>query len=227
MLPSRGRTEQIQRIADVMSGFDIVGLQETDAGSYRTNGIDQIEQLAMLAGHSEHSFLLNRNMGRLAQHGIAITGNRSPSRIEHHALPGRVRGRGVIFAEYGQGDDALCVAVTHLALSRHARVLQLEWLAARLARYRHVILMGDMNCEPFELANSALGEIGLYVRRDQTPPMTYPSWRPRRCIDHVLTSETLAIRRSWIPSGGYSDHLPIAAEIILPAPLHWLCSKVQ
>lgn len=224
VLPSSSRDVQLGRIAATMSGFGIVGLQEADAGSIRTRGMDQVEYLAKLSGYENHSFLLNRNMWQVARHGIAVTSKHPPTRIEHHALPGRIKGRGVIFAIYGEGDEALCVAVTHLALSRNVRSLQMGWLAEQMSTYRHLIFMGDMNCEPIELQRSALSRIGLEVGSQDDLPMTYPSWRPKRSIDHVLTSESLPIRKVWVPEGARSDHLPLAAEVMLPESLHWLSS---
>ncbi|MEE8285943.1 MAG: hypothetical protein V3R72_04550 [Gammaproteobacteria bacterium] len=44
------------------------------------------------------------------------------------------------------------------------------------------------------------------------------SWWPRGRIDHILVTPEIRIRRSFVPPWHYSDHLPIAMEVILPAP---------
>lgn len=224
VLPSRRRMAQLDRIAGLMAGFDLVGLQEADAGSFRTRGDDQVRYLCDRAGHDHHSFLLNRNYGRIAQHGIALTGRRAPVAVEQYALPGRVRGRGAIFAEFAMTSGRLTVVVTHLALVRRDRDRQTAWLAQHLRGASPAILMGDFNCSIEELIDGPLGRLGLCsmeeeAARRELRPHTYPSWNPQRAIDHVLVSPDIGFRRMWIPEGGMSDHLPVAAELLLPAPL--------
>ena len=51
----------------------------------------------------------------------------------------------------------------------------------------------------------------------ETPPPTFPSWKPRRAIDHVLLSRPLALARLETLPALRSDHLPLAADILLPA----------
>ena len=48
---------------------------------------------------------------------------------------------------------------------------------------------------------------------------TYPSWRPRRRIDHILVTPEIRIRRSFVPHWRYSDHRPIAMDVELPEPI--------
>ncbi len=43
--------------------------------------------------------------------------------------------------------------------------------------------------------------------------------RPRRRIDHILVTPEIRMRRSFVPPWHHSDHLPIAMEVILPAPI--------
>lgn len=220
LLPTRRRSQQLARIAELMSGFDLVGLQEADAGSYRTGGIDLLAYLCERSGHRHHSFLLNRDYGRVAQHGIALAGHLRPTEVVRHALPGRLRGRGVIIAHYGLGVDALVVAVTHLALSRRTRYLQMAWLARRLESARHLIVLGDLNCSMEEILDGPLGSLGIGTMRKESnwapPPPTFPSWSPRRDIDHIVASRDIGLHRLWIPEGSMSDHLPLAAEMVLP-----------
>ena len=48
---------------------------------------------------------------------------------------------------------------------------------------------------------------------------TRPSWRPRRGIDHILTSPSLAIDEARVIDTVLSDHLPVHMRIALPGPL--------
>jgi endonuclease/exonuclease/phosphatase family metal-dependent hydrolase len=49
VLPHAKSYDNLTRIAHAISGFDIVALQEVDAGSLRTSFINQIEYLALHA----------------------------------------------------------------------------------------------------------------------------------------------------------------------------------
>lgn len=46
LLPLRERISNLNRIADLVQSYDLVGLQEVDSGSLRTGFIDQTEYLA-------------------------------------------------------------------------------------------------------------------------------------------------------------------------------------
>jgi len=50
VLPSRHRIHNLDRIAQVLRGYDLVGLQEVDAGSLRSGFLDMTEYLAQRAG---------------------------------------------------------------------------------------------------------------------------------------------------------------------------------
>lgn len=215
VLPSTQRLENLDRIARLIRGFDIVGLQEADAGSLRTGYINQTEYLAM-QGHFPHwTDQTNRNLGHFAQHSLGLLSWLRPDEIHEEKLPGRIPGRGALVAQYGQGPDALVVIVVHLALSRRARLQQLEYLSERIRAYRHVVLMGDFNC------NSDSHEMNwLLTRASLREPIhglhTFPSWRPARNIDHILVSPTLQVEGVSVLNHAISDHLPIMMDVALP-----------
>jgi endonuclease/exonuclease/phosphatase family metal-dependent hydrolase len=50
-------------------------------------------------------------------------------------------------------------------------------------------------------------------------PYTFPSWKPRRAIDHILVSSGLEIEHLWTLPHPVSDHLPLAARVRLPTSL--------
>jgi endonuclease/exonuclease/phosphatase family metal-dependent hydrolase len=49
--------------------------------------------------------------------------------------------------------------------------------------------------------------------------VTFPSWQPRRAIDHILVSEAISVERRWLFPTAPSDHLAVAAELRLPFAL--------
>ena len=48
---------------------------------------------------------------------------------------------------------------------------------------------------------------------------TFPSWKPRRAIDHILVSETLDIAGMRVLPHQVSDHLPLCMDVSLPPTL--------
>jgi endonuclease/exonuclease/phosphatase family metal-dependent hydrolase len=52
----------------------------------------------------------------------------------------------------------------------------------------------------------------------ENPVPTFPSWKPRRALDHILVSPEIRIEKVWTLPQAFSDHLALAAEIQLPTP---------
>lgn len=215
VLPARRRFETLDNIARLLRDYDIVGLQELDAGSHRTNYIDLTEYLADKAQYPFWYHQLNRNLGRIAQHGNGLLSRYRPTEITEHKLPGVVPGRGGLLVRYGHGEQALVVIMLHLALSPRARMRQLEYVAELVSKYRHVVVMGDLNCAP-DSAEMAMLFRTTHLHEPLEEFHTFPSWRPERNIDHILVSSELKVVECSVLNHAHSDHLPIAMEVELP-----------
>jgi len=212
VLPSAGQLQNLDRIARLVADYDLVGLQETDAGSLRSANLNQVRYLAERGDFPYWHAQVNRDLGQLGQHSLGLLSRLPPLRISEHKLPGLIPGRGVLMARFGTEDHPLLLVVTHLSLSRRARAQQLHHIGELIQGERHVVIMGDTNCEPEALMQgSALRDAGL--RLASRAHETYPSWRPRRNIDHILVSESIEIRSAEVIDEPISDHLPIAVEI--------------
>jgi len=216
VLPSRKVLSNLDRIAELASEFDLVALQEADAGSLRTAQLNQVEYLARKAGLTHWQAGVNRNLRPFAQHCLGFLSRLPLDDVEHHTLPGRVPGRGALAATVTPpGHQALRVVVTHLALSRSSRKQQLEYLAGLVPRDRELILLGDLNCDlPELLTHTPLGAIGL---QPVSGAPTFPSWKPQRRLDHVLATPGLRVAHSHVVPTPLSDHLAVAAELLLPS----------
>lgn len=215
VLPHPQRMTNLDRIAQLVSGFDIVGLQEVDAGSLRSGFINQTEYLADKARFPFWFHQVNRNIGRFAQHSNGLLSRYRPTELRELRLPGLIPGRGAIFARYGQGDDTLAVVMMHLALSQRARIRQLGMVSELINQYPHAILMGDMNCRPGSKEMDILFR-HTKLREPLEEVLTFPSWRPQFHIDHILATPGLNVVEARALNHSYSDHLPIAMEIALP-----------
>jgi len=216
LLPHTGRSGNLQKIGDLLGDFDLVALQEADGGSLRSGYVNQVEHLAHLGAFPYWYQQLNRNLGRLAQHSNGVLSRLKPWAIEDHPLPGP-KGRGAILLRFGEGPEALVVVMMHLALGARTRSLQLAYIRDLISGYKHQVLMGDMNTHASDLLeHSPLRDLGLLAPQVEA---TFPSWRPQRCLDHILLSPTLTLEKVEVLAQPISDHLPVAVEIRLPGSL--------
>ncbi|UYV20893.1 endonuclease/exonuclease/phosphatase family protein [Halomonas qaidamensis] len=216
VLPHPQRLKRLAQMGNVLAPFDVVGLQEVDGGSFRSGRVNQVEYLASQARFPHYFQQLNRNLGQFAQHSNGLLSRIVPSHIEEHRLPGMLPGRGAIHARYGEGPDALHIFVAHLALSHRGRVRQLNYLSNIIEPLRHVVVMGDLNCTPEQLHAHERFSTSLPLHPVK-PLLSYPSWQPRRALDHILLSQTLEAADVRVLDHLFSDHLPIAVDLPLPA----------
>ena len=219
LLPTPERMGNLDAIAQTLQNFDIIGLQEVDAGSLRSQFINQTEYLAKQAGLPYWKHQTNRDFGHLAKHSLGLLARYTPQDVHHHALPGIIPGRGVMLAYFGHGKNRLAVAVMHLALSRGARLKQMAYAADLLRAEPHAILMGDFNCQPHSPEMRMLQQRSGLVLPDQELH-TFPSWRPNRMIDYILLSPSLRLHQAQVLPLAHSDHLPLAVQIECPSDLY-------
>ncbi|WP_309044685.1 endonuclease/exonuclease/phosphatase family protein [Marinobacter sediminicola] len=214
-LPHRNRIQNLDRIASLLRNYDVVALQECDGGSLRSGHINQVQYLAEAAGIPYWHQQLNRNLGQIAQHSNGLLSRFRPLDVKEYKLPGRLPGRGAIVARYGTEEDPLVLVMMHLALSKSAQQRQLGFISELISKYRHVVLMGDMNAHAEQLlTQTPLKDTDLIPLPDSAH--SFPSWRPEKALDHILVSPSLQIRNSEVVSYPMSDHLPIAMDIALP-----------
>lgn len=215
LLPHRERLHNLTKIAEMLRDFDLVGLQEVDSGSLRSGFIDQTEYLAFEAHFPFWYKQVNRNLGKLGQHSNGVLSRVRPARITEYKLPG-LPGRGALILEFDTTDGAiLAVCILHLALGWRARRRQLRYLARLISHYPYLVVMGDFNCDgrsrPLKALVAGSGLHGL-----DRELKTFPSWRPKRNLDHILVSDTLSILDAGVVDYPVSDHLPLSMKIALP-----------
>lgn len=208
LLPHGERQRNLTSIGALLKGYDVVGLQEVDAGSLRSNFVDQTEFLARVGGFPFWHKQVNRELGSLARHSNGMLSRLRPSRVVSHKLPG-MPGRGALLIEYRTThQEPLAICVLHLALGWRARRLQLDYLVEMAERYRFIVLMGDFNCGCRSLTlKRAIHRAGL--RGFDCELKTFPSWRPQRNLDHIDFLRTGNQRR---PGPGLCPFRSFAAE---------------
>ena len=214
LVPVPSRMSNLDGIARILADYDLVGLQEVDAGSLRSGFVNQVKYLADQAGFAHVFDQSNRKIGMISQHGNAVLSRVRPDAIAEHKLPG-LPGRGVLDVRFGSGPDALHVLILHMALGRRGRLRQIGFLAERVADYRHVILMGDLNCDSDSPEMAVLVETAR-LREPASGLHTFPSWQPSRQLDHILVSSSIGVEQVEVLDYAFSDHLPIAMAVRLP-----------
>ncbi|HRZ23243.1 MAG TPA: endonuclease/exonuclease/phosphatase family protein [Candidatus Contendobacter sp.] len=214
LVPVPSRMSNLDGIARILADYDLVGLQEVDAGSLRSGFVNQVKYLADQAGFAHVFDQSNRKIGMISQHGNAVLSRVQPDAIAEHKLPG-LPGRGVLDVRFGSGPDALHVLILHMALGRRGRLRQIGFLAERVADYRHVILMGDLNCDSDSPEMAVLVETAR-LREPASGLHTFPSWQPSRQLDHILVSSSIGVEQVEVLDYAFSDHLPIAMAVRLP-----------
>jgi len=212
LLPHESRATNLRQIADLVAEYDVVALQEVDAGSLRSGFVNQVEYLAYRAHFPYWYAQLNRDLGVIAQHGNGLLSRLPPRGLEDHKLPGVLPGRGAIVMRVEFDGIEVFVVLLHLSLGERSRHWQLSYVRELIADEQHVVLMGDMNSHLSDLLfDSPLADTGL-VPAEKVQP-TYPSWRPAMALDHVLVTPSLSIADYEVLDCSISDHCPIAVTI--------------
>ncbi|MBN8923141.1 MAG: endonuclease [Rhodanobacter sp. 68-29] len=213
VLPGRSKIDNLDRLAALLPQFDVIGLQEVDAGSLRSGFLNQTRYLAEAAGMPYWSHQPNRPVAKLSHTANGLISRIEPSAVFDYPLPGH--GRGALLVRFGDGAQALALVIAHLSLRAITRARQLGFIAEILQDHPHAVLMGDLNTE---IDSAEMRQ--LFARTQLQPPMqptpTFPSWRPRRALDHIIASPTVTLEKVWTLPQAFSDHLALAAEIRLP-----------
>ncbi|MEM7053871.1 MAG: endonuclease/exonuclease/phosphatase family protein [Pseudomonadota bacterium] len=215
LLPNNQRMDNLDAIARLVADYDIVGLQEVDCGSLRSGFLNQAKYLSRHADFPWWTDQGNRKVGVIAHAGNGVLSRYVPDQIEDHRLPGAIPGRGALLLQFGSGEHALWIVILHLALGRRARIQQLRYVAQRIVQQPNLIVMGDLNTGPdSHEVHEFCERAGLIIPNDGL--LTYPSWQPKRAIDHILVSPDVDITDLRVLSSTVSDHRPLAMSIRLP-----------
>lgn len=214
----------LQRIADVINNQhpDLVGLQEVDRGVKRTEGKDEIAELAKLTSMN-YAFAHNLDY-QGGQYGVAILSRFPIGAIDHRKYENKreAERRGMIRVEIDAGGRRINFVTTHLDYQfEDGRVFETEQLLAFLAAQKApLIVVGDFNDEPSGSSYKLLlpGFEDVWVSsRAQGPGLSYPADKPVKRIDYVLTrrSDRIRAKKVWVVNTLASDHLPVVADLEL------------
>lgn len=232
LLPPSHPTRHLEPIAAQIKHHDLVALQEADVGSFRTHSVNLVHFLAENAGYPYFEHHNHRRIGRVARHAMGLLSRFPLAEVRSHSLPGRIPGRAALIAKIptcthcGTRGEPLVVIATHLALGERDRRSQLSYLQEEVGPARFVVLMGDLNCELDELRRHPFLRAQEFLHHPEIAP-TFPSWRPKKILDHILVSADLEIVDGGTVNFPWSDHLPVAMTIALPDGLSVVRTKPE
>ena len=211
----RAKDQILKRIGKVLEPYDIACLQEIDLGGRRSNFESQVDGLFKATSFTEAAYQENRVVRRISRHGNLILTRREMDEVHDMKLPARMGGRGALIGCYPVAEGRMLTVVNlHLSLGQEDQREQLHYLAEELAGHEHIIVCGDFNTSVGNKPlNALMRAVGLRVAGPPRP--TYPSWKPRSAIDHILVSRALKVERYEALDAILSDHLPIAVELTL------------
>jgi len=212
----------LPRVAGVINAQhpDLVGLQEVDRGVTRTQGIDEITELAKLT-RMDYAFAFNlRYQG--GQYGVAIL-SRFPIRATDHRLYQNLRQaerRVFIRAAVSVHGRLVNFVTTHLDYQYDdGRLFEAKQLLSALKDVKGpLIVVGDFNDIPaghaYQLMRYQFGDAWIESRSTEEG-FSYPADKPAKRIDYIFfrSIDRVRTKRAWIVSTQASDHVPVVADL--------------
>lgn len=201
---------------------DIVLIQEIDRKTKRSNGVDQVAELAKMTGFVYFYFSKAQDY-QGGEYGDAIF-SKYPLRDKGtYDLPRKeIEGVYVGYATLGKatvtvGGHTITIANTHLATTQENRDIQLPYLDELLKGGKYpVILGGDMNATPYNSTIKTLDSYGFVRSGVGENVFTIPSTGPTKELDFICfrPADTFAVIEHQVITGtNASDHLPVVSHI--------------
>lgn len=210
----------LERIAEVINRErpDLVGLQEVDRGVKRTEGKDEIAELAKLT-RMDFSFAHNLDF-QGGQYGVAVLSRFLIQHADHHKYENRreTERRGMLRVEVEVDGKKLNFVTTHLDYQyEDGRLFESEQLLRLLQGVTGpVIIAGDFNDEPvgssYKLMRTKFDDAWVGSKSEG---LTYPADKPTKRIDYIFyrASDRVRVKKAWIVNTLASDHLPVMVEL--------------
>ena len=211
----------LQRIADVINSEkpDLVGLQEVDRGVKRTEGKDEIAELAKMT-RMDYAFAHNLDF-QGGQYGVAILSRSLINHIDHRMYENKreAERRGMLRIEVKLAGVPVNFVTTHLDYQyADGRLFEMEQLLKFLSDVKDpLIVVGDLNDEPngsaYKLITGSFQDAWVSTKA-KSEGWSYPADKPVKRIDYIFfrANEGLRSRKIKVIPTLASDHVPVLAE---------------
>lgn len=212
----------LQRIADVINAAspDLVGLQEVDRGVKRTEGKDEIVELAAMT-RMEYAFAPNLDY-QGGKYGVAILSRLPIRNTEHRMFENKreTERRGMLRIEVEIERKILHFVTTHLDYQfEDGRLFETEQLLKFLEDVKGpTIVVLDLNDIPtgsaYKLMRTKFDDAWV-TSGAKTDGFSYPADKPLKRIDHIFyrPNDRIRTRKSWVIETVASDHIPVISEL--------------
>jgi len=212
----------LQRIANIINAArpDLVGLQEVDRGVKRTEGKDEIAELAALTG-MEYAFAPNLDY-QGGKYGVAILSRFPIKNTEHRMFENKreAERRGMLRVEVEVDGKTLHFVTTHLDYQyEDGRLFETEQMLKFLENVKGpLIVVADLNDEPggsaYKLMRTKFDDAWVSSGK-KADGFTYPADKPVKRIDYIFyrRGDRIRARSSlWIETLA-SDHFPVMSGL--------------
>ena len=212
----------LQRIAEVINRErpDLVGLQEVDRNVKRTEGKDEIVELAAMT-QMEFAFAPNLDY-QGGKYGVAILSRWPIKNTVHRMFENKreAERRGMIKAEIEIDRKIVTFVTTHLDYQfEDGRLFETEQLMRFLEDSKGpLIVVADLNDVPeggaYKLMRTRFDDAWI-ASRAQGDGFSYPADKPLKRIDHIFfrTGDRVHAKKAWVVPALASDHIPVVAEV--------------
>ena len=212
----------LQRIADVINGQrpDLVGLQEVDRNVKRTEGKDEIAELAaMTRMHFAFAPNLDYQGGK---YGVAILSKHPIKATVHRMFENKRESerRGMLKTEIELDGKIINFVTTHLDYQfEDGRLFETQQLMENLDGVNGpLIVVADLNDVPegssYKLMRTKFDDAWV-TSRARSDGFSYPADKPVKRIDHIFyrTGDRVRAKKAWVVTTLASDHVPVVAEL--------------
>ena len=225
----------LPRIAAVIQNLhaDLIAVNEIDSHCVRSDSQDQPRLLAELLGMN-HCFIPALEMraprfpeqgGQTGWYGSACYSPYAVTAIRHFALPGlpEMEPRAAALIKVAAPREFYAI-VTHFCWEPKYEEFRVASVAKINAEVRElhrsepempVVLMGDLNAEPYSAPVEALRKDWDIAGEGGFQP-THPANRPREIIDYIMLTPRKAgrfVHTVIVPEPLASDHRPLLTEL--------------
>jgi len=213
----------LKRIADVINKEkpDLVGLQEVDRGVKRTEGKDEIAELAALT-RMDYAFAHNLDF-QGGQYGVAILSRFLLKNVDHRMFENKreAERRGMLHVQVELDNQVINFVTTHLDYQyEDGRVFETEQMLKFLTEVKGpLIIVADMNDEPTGDAYKMMVpnfDDAWVASRAKGEGFSFPADKPIKRIDYIFyRAAELKAKRAEVVETLASDHVPVLAELQL------------
>ena len=212
----------LQRIADVINTAqpDLVGLQEVDRGVKRTEGKDEIAELAAMT-KMKYAFAPNLDY-QGGKYGVAILSRFPIKNTEHRMFENKreAERRGMLRIEVEVEGKTLNFVTTHLDYQfEDGRLFETEQMLKFLESVKGpTIVVADLNDIPagsaYKLMRTKFDDAWV-ASGVKTEGFSYPADKPVKRIDHIFyrPGDRMRAKKAWVIETLASDHIPVMSEL--------------